>query len=209
MLLNYVEVAGVQVLFIKGHMKCYEWWQIVIAVFFFTWILLFHLSLNTSYNMFMKDKISFPKFILWLIVPFAAVANYRLNRYTVSVDFQRSTNTYEVKEILGEIFEECYRIKTANSREETVFYKTWRLYQRVLLAVVATLCTDPIVRISVMTPMVLLIAIFYLVYKAFKPEMYILDWMGIFSILGNFTCLTQNMFRAFYTFTTLNMRSIQ
>ena len=98
MLLNYVEVAGVQVLFIKGHMKFYEWWQIVIAVFFFTWILLFPLSLKASYNMFMKDKISFPRFILCLIVPFAAVANYRLNRYTVSLDFQKSTNAYEVKE---------------------------------------------------------------------------------------------------------------
>ena len=120
-LLNCVEVSGVQVLFIKGHMKCYKWWQIVIAVFFFTWILLFPLSLKASYNMFMKDKISFPRFILCLIVPFAAVANYRLNRYTVFLDFQKSTNAYEVKEILREIFEECYRIKTANSREETVF----------------------------------------------------------------------------------------
>ena len=89
-------------------MKCYEWWQIVIAVFIFTWILLFPLALKASYNMFMKDKISFPRFILCLIVPFAAVVNYRLNRYTVSLDFQKSTNTFEVKEILREIFEECY-----------------------------------------------------------------------------------------------------
>ena len=48
-----------------------------------------------------------------------------------------------------------------------------------------------------MTPIVLFIAIFYLVYKPFKPEMYILDWMEIFSILGIFTCLPQNMFLGF------------
>ena len=35
-LLNCAEVSGVRVLFIKGDMKCYQWWQIVIAVFFFT-----------------------------------------------------------------------------------------------------------------------------------------------------------------------------
>ena len=36
LLLNCAEVADVKVLFIKGDMKCYQWWQIVIAVFFFT-----------------------------------------------------------------------------------------------------------------------------------------------------------------------------
>ena len=102
-----------------------------------------------------------------------------------------------MKEILREIFEESYRIKTADSGEKTVFYETWRLYQRVLLAVAATFCTDPLVRITVMTPIVLLIAIFYLVYRPFKPEMRILHWMEVFSILGIFTCLTHNMFRGF------------
>ena len=195
-LLNCAEVSGVRVLFIKGDMKCYQWWQIVIAVFFFTWILFFPLSLRVSYHMFMKDKISFPRFILCLMVPFAAVANYRLNRNTVSVDFKRTRNTYEVKVILREIFEESYRIKTADLREETVFYETWRLYQRVLLAVVATIYTDPLVRITAMTPVVLLIAICYLVYRPFKSEMCILHWMEVVSILGIFICLI-HMFRGF------------
>ena len=56
LLLKYVDVADVQVLLIKGGMKCYQWWQIVNAVFFFTWILLFPLSLKISFNMFMKDE---------------------------------------------------------------------------------------------------------------------------------------------------------
>ena len=70
-LLNCVEVSGVRVLFIKGNIECFEWWQIVIAVFFFTWVLFFPLSLKILFNMFMKDKTSFPKFILLLMVPFA------------------------------------------------------------------------------------------------------------------------------------------
>ena len=35
LLLNCVEVAYNQVLFIKGDMKCYQWWQIAIAILFF------------------------------------------------------------------------------------------------------------------------------------------------------------------------------
>ena len=89
-LLNCVEVSGVRVLFIQGDMKCYQWWQMVLAVFFFTWILFFPLSLKVSYNMFMKDEISFLRFMLCLMVPFAVVVNYRLNRNVVSVDLQKS-----------------------------------------------------------------------------------------------------------------------
>ena len=39
--LNCIQVAAVRVLFINGDMECYSWWQLVIAIFFFTCILLF------------------------------------------------------------------------------------------------------------------------------------------------------------------------
>ena len=197
--LNCVEVAGVRVLFIKGDMECYQWWQIVIAVFLFTWVLFFPLSLKISFNMFMKDKISFPKFILCLMAPFVLVAHCFLNRHVVSVNLQkrRSLSELEVKKILREIFEESYRIKTEDSREETVFYETWRLYHRVLLAFVATFYINPIVRITFMTPTVILIAVSYFVIRPYKPEMYVLRWMEAFSVLGYFVCLGQSMFRSF------------
>ena len=101
------------------------------------------------------------------------------------------------KLILQEMFEESYRLKKNNSKGESTFYETWRLYQRVLLAIVATHCIDPIVRITFMTPIVIFIAISYILYKPYKPEMYILHWMEIISILGFFVCLIYNMFRGF------------
>ena len=197
--LKCVEVAGASILFIKGDMECYQWWQIVIAVFLLTWILFFPLSLKISFNMFMRDKISFSKFILCLVAPFVLVANCFLNRNVVSVNLQnsRDLSELEVKTILREMFEESYRIKTEDSREETVFYETWRLYQRVLLAIVETFYIDPIVRITFMTPTVILIAISYFVISPYKREMYVLRWMEAFSILGFFVCLGQGMFRGF------------
>ena len=194
LLLKCVEMADAQVLFTKGDIKCYQWWQIVIAAFFFTWILFFPLSLKVSFNMFMKEKISFAKFILCLIVPFAIVSNYRLKRNFASVDLQKSKNTYKVKEILGEMFQESYRFNTDDSSGETVFYETWRLYQRVLLTIVATLCIDPLLRIKLMTPVVVLITISYFAVKPYKPEMYILHWMEVFSILGISARLAHNVF---------------
>ena len=197
LLLKCVDVAGDQVLLIKGDMKCYQWWQIVIAVFFFTWILLFPLSLKISFNMFMKDEISFANFILCLMFPVAIVANYRLKGNFASVDLQKSRNAWKVKEILSETFQEPYRLKTDDPSGETVFYETWRLYQRVLLAIVATFSVDPLVRISLMTLIVFIICVSYFTIKPYKPEMYILHWMEVFSVLGILVRFGHNVFLAF------------
>ena len=50
-LLNCVEVAGIRVLHVKGDIECFNWWQVIVAVFLFTWILFFPLSLKSSYTM--------------------------------------------------------------------------------------------------------------------------------------------------------------
>ena len=197
LLLNCVEVADNQVLFIKGDMKCYQWWQIVTVLLIFTWILFFPLLLKVSFNMLMKDKISFSKFIFCLIIPFAAVTNYRLNRRVVSVDLQKSRNRNKVIEILKEIFQESYRLKTNDPSGETVFYETWRLYHWVLLAFAAAFWISPIKRITLMPPTVVIIDISYLVIKPYKPEMYVLNWMEIFSMMSIFVFLLHNMFRGF------------
>ena len=75
--------------------------------------------------------------------------------------------------------------------------ETWRLYERILLATVATFWIAPLKRITLITPNVIVIAISYLVIKPYKPEMYILHWTEVFSILGIFVSLVRNMFRGF------------
>ena len=139
MLLNCAEVAGIRVLHVKGNIEFFNWWEVIVAVLFFTWILLFPLSLKSSYAMFMKDEISFLKFIICLMIPFALVIYKILNSNVVSVALQIPINVSYVKIILKEMFEEPYRLKRDKSRGEIIFYETWRLNQRVLLAVVATL----------------------------------------------------------------------
>ena len=196
-LLNCVEVEGILVLHVKGDTECFNWWQVMIAVFFFTWILFFPFSLKLSYTMFMKDEITFPQFIFCLIGPFTMVVYKFVNRNVVSVVLQESRNVSKVKAILQEMFEESYRLKKKDSRGESIFYETWRLYQRVLLSIISTYFINPLVRIAFTTPIIILIAVSYFAVKPHKPEMYILHWMEIVSILGFFVSLIQNMFRGF------------
>ena len=143
----------------------------------------------------MKDKLSFSKFILCLIIPFAAVTNYRLNRRIVSVDLQKSRNTYNVKDILKEIFQEFYRLKTndlsgeLSSMTHSGYIKDfyWHLLQHLgsILLSESHSC-HPLLSLSP-----------YLVIKPYKPEMDILHWMEIFSIMGIFVSLLHNIFRVF------------
>ena len=196
-LLNCVEVAGIRVLHVKGDTNCFQWWQVIVAIFFFTWILFFPLSLKLSYSMFMKDEISFSKFIICLIIPLTFVVYKILNRNVVSVALQKPINESYVKRILKEMFEEPYRLKSDDSSGETIFYETWRLYQRVLLAIIATRFINPLERITFMTPVIIIITVSYRVYRPYKPEMYVLHWMQIVSNMGFFVCLIHNMFRAF------------
>ena len=203
-----VEVAGSQVLYIKGDVKCFQWWQITMVVFFCTWVLFFPLSLKYSYKMLLKDEITFPQFICCLLAPCALVACILLNRNVASVDLRQSRNISEVKMILKEMFEECYRSKatdTIEESEETIFYETCRLYQRVILAIVATFFINPLVRITLMIPVITLIALSYLAYRPYKPEMYILHWMEVVSILGFFLCLIHNMMRGFLFIYDINI----
>ena len=82
---NCVEVAGIRVLHVKGDTECFNWWQVIVAAFFFTWILFFPLSLKLSYTMFMRDEITFPQFIICLVIPFAVVVYNIVNRNTIFV----------------------------------------------------------------------------------------------------------------------------
>ena len=58
---------------------------------------------------------------MFLIVAFAVLTNYRVNRNIVFFDLQKFRGKFEVKGIFGEILEESYQLKAGDSREESVF----------------------------------------------------------------------------------------
>ena len=65
------------------------------------------------------------------------------------------------------------------------------------MAFAAAFWISPIKRITLMPPTVVIIDISYLVIKPYKPEMYVLNWMEIFSMMSIFVFLLHNMFRGF------------
>ena len=128
---------------------------------FFTWIMFFPLSLKLSYTMFMKDQISFPNFIICLRITFALVVYKILNRNVVSVALLKPINGSYMKRIWKQMFEEPYRRKRHDSTGDTIFYETWRLYQRVLSVFVAIFFINPLKWITFIASVIIIIAVSY------------------------------------------------
>ena len=110
-----------------------------------------------SFFHFSFEEIPSSKRILYLMVPFAVVVQYLLNRNVVSTNLPEPRKVSEVKRSLSEIFKESYQLKT-----ETAFYGTCQVYQRVLLAIVATSYINTLEQITLMTLIVILINLSYL-----------------------------------------------
>ena len=194
--LHCVDISDAKVLYIKGDVLCYQWWQLMGAVFFVTWIIPFPLSLMLTYRLYMKDKITFKQLFVCLIMPLLSIIFYLNSKCNNTYVFAKPVHTGNVKRLLREMFEECYR-KNADESEECVFYESWRLYQRVIFAVVCVFSINPISRVVAMTPTIFAFAVFYNIVQPFKKEQYVLHWIEMVSVLGFAFALINNMFRSF------------
>ena len=94
-----------------------------------------------------------------------------------------------------ENFEEAYRHR--EGKEYYVFWETWRLYQRLFLAVVTTRAINPVERICYSAPIILFFIFVYWYVKPYKKQYRILHWMEVIGLLGITFTLVNNMFRSF------------
>ena len=194
--LHCVDISDTKVLYIKGDVFCYQWWQLMGAGFLVTWILPFPLSLMLTYRLYMKEKITFNQLYVCLIMPLLSIIFYLNSKCKNTHVFAKPVHTGNVKRLLREMFEECYR-KNADKSEECVFYESWRLYQRVIFAAVCIFSINPILRVVAMTPTIFAFAVFYNIVQPFKKEQYVLHWIEMVSVLGFAFALINNMFRSF------------
>jgi len=78
-----------------------------------------------------------------------------------------------------------------------VFWETWRLYQRLILAFITTFAINPVNRICFLVPFILFFIGVYWVVKPYKKQYVVLQWMEVASLLGITFTLINNMFHSF------------
>ena len=213
-LIHCVEVEGKLVLFIHGSQQCYFGKQIVSFCFIVLWVLPFPVTLMYSFRWYMHDKkMTMMEFISCTIFPWA-IFYFKFRKERVekkkdglkektengekSIEIQTEERIVDI--LLKELLEQSYR-DLNNEKDQKkgykVFWETWRLYQRLILAIVATYAINPVVRICLITPCILLYIFVYWYIQPYKKQYRILHWMEVMGLLGITFTLVNNMFRSF------------
>ena len=79
-LLSCVDIhAGHSVLFIDGSIQCYQWWQYIIFLLVVCWVAPFPVAIYISSWLLEKKKLSIKMFVLFLLVPLAAILYWLYN----------------------------------------------------------------------------------------------------------------------------------
>ncbi|XP_066926850.1 uncharacterized protein [Clytia hemisphaerica] len=199
-----VDIKGSSVLFINGNEKCFQPFQYAQMVFVGLWCIPFPVALMFSYRLYMRYVISLRKLVLFIVFPCLApfYFTYLLSKgcFNETVAKQGTQDTVAIDEkrvtvLLKEMFEEAYRKR--KGKEYYVFWETWRLYQRLILAFVSTFAINPVNRICYATPIILFFIFVYWYVKPYKKQYYILHWMEVIGLLGITFTLVNNMFRSF------------
>ena len=190
-----VEVEGENVMFTHGDTICYKYWQIISMMFFGLWVVPFPAALMVSYRMYMRNVISLQKFVMCLVFPFASIYLLQARRTVICLNTEIGENERMVTLYLKENFEEAYRKRV--NKGYNVFWETWRLYQRLILAVVTTYAINPVERICFSAPIILFFIFVYWFVKPYKKQYRILHWMEVIGLLGITFTLVNNMFRSF------------
>jgi len=198
--LHCVEMNNTSVLFISGEVQCYQKWQWAVTAFFVVWVIPFPVALVMSYKLFTRGSIDALWFVICLIFPpliiFFVIRDRRQEKHFFG-------NLQGLQALLYDMFEEPYRVTSQEESCTTTMYwwTAWRLYERLIIAMIVTFITQPLLRMGVVAPVIVCLLLLHYHARPYKENMTLLSWLDI----SSFACLTfyvvDNMFRSFsYTF---------
>jgi len=189
-----VTIQGMDLMFIYGEQKCFSWWQKVDMFFFAFWVVPFPAALMISYRLYMRHVLPLRMLVLSIAIPLLAFFYKFQYRSVISLQ-EEENEKKEVLQLLKENFEQAYRKR--KNKPYYVFWETWRLYQRLILACITTFAINPVNRICYVAPLILFFIGVYWVVRPYKKQYVVLHWMEVAGLLGITFTLINNMFRSF------------
>ena len=190
-LIHCVEIKGSKVLYFAGDVECYKNWQKLDICFLVIWVIPFPVAVIAGYYLLKKNKISAWTFMAcvtfppMIIVIFIAIKYFNFNVKVKS----KGEHDGSINRSLQDIFEEPYEKKY-------FWWEAWILYERLIVACVATFLIDPVIRLCSLTPVLMVFLWFHNWAKPYKPLMKILFHLDVFSYICLCFNLVSNMIRA-------------
>ena len=195
--LNCVEINGNSVMYLSGNVKCYQPWQWAVVCLLIFWVIPFPAALVYSYKMFDKGTIDKPIFMLCLFFPFLVLVFVNKDRKTKKRFLEERTGFHA---ILYDLFEGPFRSISTSDDEivKTMYWWTaWRLYERLLIAVLVTFLIEPLFRMCVLAPVVVVLLMLHYHLKPYKDHLSLLSWLDISSYAFLLFYVVDNLFNSF------------
>ena len=120
-------------------------------------------------------------------------------RHTLA-SYQDNQVNIDYMPVVIDMFEEPYRIVSSNEDGIAVtmyWWNAWRLYERLFIAMLVTFLIEPLLRMCVVAPVMVMLLMLHYHAKPYKESMTLLSWLDI----SSYACLSfyvvDNMFRSF------------
>ena len=195
--LHCIDVGGTSVMYLSGNIKCYQPWQWTIVTLLILWVIPFPAALVLSYKMFDKRTIHKLTFLICLIFPFTLLLFINKHRKTKSHFVKNRT---KFRALLYDLFEAPFRLTSTSDDggEKTMYWWTaWRLYERLFIAVLVTFLIDPLFRMCVLAPAIVILLMLHYHLKPYREHLTLLSWMDISSYAFLLFYVVDNLFHSF------------
>ena len=191
------KINGTLVLYLSGNIECYQTWQYIAVALLLLWVIPFPAALVTSYKMFDKRTINKPIFLLCLFFPWVTLAYMIKNSKSKSCYLEERVglNSY-----LYDLFEAPFRSTSARedgSVKTMYWWAAWRLYERLIIAVLVNVLIDPLFRMCVLAPVMVILLMLHYHLKPYKEHLTLLSWLDISSYAFLLFYVVDNLFRSF------------
>ncbi|XP_066923316.1 uncharacterized protein [Clytia hemisphaerica] len=155
--IHCVPIKETAVLYIAGDIECYTSWQIANFIFLAIWVLPFPIASTAAYNLHKKKHISVWLFITCLTFPIMTPFFYLRKKQR----WLSESEEKKIQEKLYETFETPYKTNM-------FWWEAWRLYERLILSFLATYLIDPVVRMTILAPIITIYLIIHYYVNPYK-----------------------------------------
>jgi len=198
-MLHCVDVGDKKVLYMAGYLSCHPWVYIS-SITLVAWVIPFPITLTISYELLKKRRIGCYMYMFCVILPPIVPCVYCWQKCKQIETFQEDNDEeIELRNCLYQFFETSY--KNCSSEDHVVWWSAWFLYERFLVAVVSTIIVQPILRMCIIIPLLMILLLLHYWLKPYKKTMTFLTWLDVSSMVCLCYHASENMFRAFtYTY---------
>ena len=209
--LTCIDINGKFYLFIEASVQCFTYQQYVVFAFLGLWVIPMPVNLYVAFNWYHDQVVSFREFLFCLVFPPVAGVYWCVGLRRRAAN-QKIEHNHRQFARIREMYEEPYRprnmggVEVRNSKETTtdtnentkyVFWEHWRLMQRLMLSIVTSYLKNPIYKIYMSSPLLLLFFAVYLKVKPFKPSLFVLHWLEVASLICVCYQLLYNLLKSY------------